>query len=100
MGNKVEVNPLLLSTKVINFKLADGLTRKEQVINVDALNMAYQNLINNPPLAAQFDMAGMYVYMVEVMGAKISKFKLPPAQAGAPQQGPQPGQPPAQNSVG
>jgi len=100
MGNKVEVNPLLLSTKVINFKLADGLTRKEQVINVDALNMAYQNLINNPPLAAQFDMAGMYVYMVEVMGAKISKFKLPPAQAGAQQQGPQPGQPPAQNSVG
>jgi hypothetical protein len=101
MGDKVEVNPLLLSTKTINFKLADGLTRKEAISNVDALNVAYQNLLNNPALAAQFDMAAMYVYMVEVMGAKISQFRLPPAQqAGAPaQQTPQPGQVPAQNPV-
>lgn len=104
MGEKVEVNPLLLSTRTINFKMADGLTRKEAVANVDGLNMAYQNLIANPTLAAQFDLAGMFVYMVEVMGAKISQFRLPPAQPGTQQgqatQQPQAGTPPAQNPVG
>lgn len=103
MGETVEVNPLLLSTKVINFKLADGLTRKEAIANVEALNTAYNNLLMNPEMAAQFDMAGMYVYMVEVMGAKISQFRLPPPQtpaagpAGAP--APQQGAAPAQNPV-
>lgn len=105
MGSKVEVNPLLLSTKTINFKMADGLTRKEAVANLDTLQMAYQNLLGNPPLAAQFDVAGMFVYMMEVMGAKVGQFKLPPPTqpSGQPQPGApaaQPGVPPAQTPVG
>lgn len=100
MGSKVEVNPLLLSTKTINFKMADGLTRKEAVANVDTLNLAYQNLLTNPTLAAQFDVAGLYVYMMEVMGAKISQFRLPPTPPPAAGAAPQPGTPPAQTPVG
>jgi hypothetical protein len=96
-NEEVTVNPLDLSTKVINFKLADGLVRKEGLTNPEALWNAYNGMLANPQQAAQFDMAGMYVYIMEMMGAKISQFKLRPQQ-GAPAAAPvaQPGQAPAQ----
>jgi hypothetical protein len=104
LGDSVEVNPLLLSTKVINFKLADGLAKKESIASLDPLINSYTQLLANPMLAAQFDVAGLYVYINELMGAKISQFKL---TAPAPSAGntppdpnnPQPGQAPAQTPV-
>lgn len=92
MGDNVEVNPLALSAKVINFKLADGLAKKGQVASIDSLIQAYTQLLQNPTLAAQFDVAGLYAYINELMGAKITQFRLPPP----PSQG-QPGTPSPEN---
>jgi hypothetical protein len=97
---KVPINPADLSVEVINFKLADGLTRKEQVANLEAMNLAYQTMLGNPMLMQQFDVAGVYIYMMELMGAKISQYRMTqqvPQAAPTPAQGQQPAtQPPQQ----
>lgn len=89
-NGQVTVNPLNLSLGVINFVLADGLARKENIANLDALTLAYQNMLQNPLLAQQFDIAGMFSYLMELGGAKVNQFRMqqPQQQPQAPAGGP------------
>lgn len=99
LGDKVEVNPLVLSQKVINFKLADGLAKKETLASLDPLINAYNQMLTSPKLEIQFDTAGLYVYINELMGAKISQFRLTPpeGQGGTPAPSPETNNPQAGN---
>lgn len=91
-GTPVQIDPNLLVSALIEFKLADGLTTRDDYVDPQLLREFYAQLQADPQLAARFDKAGILVYIMENAGAKIRQFLIPaqPQQVTpTPQQPPQ-----------
>lgn len=100
-GEPIKIDPTELRKSALEFKIADGILPKDKLINGQTLEMAFQTMAQLPDLNQEYDVGGMFVYLMNTRGAKLDQFKRPPQPQlptpegeGTPQ--PQPtGQPPA-----
>jgi hypothetical protein len=90
----IDINPVDLRKAVIEFKLADGLVPKDKLLGIGPTMEAFQIMsqIPQPPpedtTTPRYDLIGMLVNTLEARGARLSQFKLPQGQQGAPTQTP------------
>jgi hypothetical protein len=79
-GKNVEIDPVALRKAVINFKVSDGLTPTDKLINSDTLQVAMQVIGSSPQISAGYNVAPLFSYFMKTQGAHLSPFEKSPAQ--------------------
>lgn len=78
----VNIDPVALRTAVLNFKMADGLNPTSKQIDSDMLQVALQTLGSSPQIAAGYNVAPLFSYLLKTKGADLKPFeKSQPQQA-------------------
>lgn len=75
-----EIDPVLLRRANIEFKLSDGLLPSDKLIDGETLTSAIQAISSSPELAASYNLAPMFSYLMNMRGAKLQNFEKSPEQ--------------------
>lgn len=76
----VDIDPVALRKAVLNFKVSDGLTPTDKLINADTMQVALQVFGSSPTIAAAYNIAPFFSYLMKTQGAHISAFEKSPQQ--------------------
>lgn len=77
----VKIQPVELRKIVWEFKVADGVLPVSKLINFEAFGQFMQFAAGSPQMAAEWDIAGMFMYSLQLQGADwIRSFKRDPAK--------------------
>lgn len=71
----VEIDPVALRKAVMEFKIADGLVPADKLMNSETFAVALQVLGSSPQIAAGYNIAQLFSYMMKTQGSKISAFE-------------------------
>jgi hypothetical protein len=76
----INIDPLALRKAVLDFKISDGLTPSDKLINSDTLQVAMQVIGSSPQIAAGYNLAPMFSYFIKTQGGRITEFEKSPEQ--------------------
>jgi hypothetical protein len=77
----VKVNPQDLRRMTMQFKLTDGQTPTEKLVNFQVLSQGAQRGMAIPAINAEYDIPGMLIYSFKTQGAYwLDQFKRTPEQ--------------------
>ncbi len=77
----VTVDPAKLRQAMISFTLSDGLVPTDKLIDPSTLQMLFQGAQAMPALQSEYDLMGMFTYMMAIRGANwVKDFKRTPQQ--------------------
>jgi hypothetical protein len=76
----VKIDPVALRKAVMDFKVSDGLTPSDKLINSDTLQVAMQVIGSSPQIAAGYNLAPMFSYFLKTQGGRIQEFEKSPEQ--------------------
>ncbi len=77
----VKVEPQTLRKMSMEFKLTDGQTPTERLLNFEVMGQVAQLGMSIPAINAEYDIAGMLLYMFKMQGAHwLDDFKRTPQQ--------------------
>lgn len=77
---EVKIDPVQLRKAVLEFKVSDGLTPTDKLINADVLQTAMQMIGTSPQLAGSYNIGPMFSYIMKTQGARITEFEKKPEQ--------------------
>jgi hypothetical protein len=77
---QVDIDPVALRKAVLEFKVSDGLTPSDKLVNADALQVAMQVIGSSPQISAQYNMGPLFSYFLKTQGARITEFEKSPEQ--------------------
>ena len=77
---QVKIDPVQLRKAVLEFKVSDGLTPTDKLINADVLQTAMQMIGSSPQLAGSYNVGPMFSYLMKTQGARITEFEKKPEQ--------------------
>jgi hypothetical protein len=78
---QVDIDPVALRKASLEFKISDGLTPTDKLINGDVLAVAFQQIgTPNSPVAAGYNVAPLFTYLMNTQGADLSAFEKSPEQ--------------------
>lgn len=80
LQREVTIDPVALRKAVLDFKVSDGLTPADKLINSDTLQVAMQVIGSSPQIAAGYNLAPMFSYFIKTQGGRISEFEKSPEQ--------------------
>lgn len=81
LKQQVEINPAELRKIIWEFKIADGVLPVDKLVNLELFGQAFQFAQTVPQAAAEYDLMGMYIYMLKLQGATwVDDFKRTPQQ--------------------
>jgi hypothetical protein len=76
----VDIDPVQLRKAVLEFKISDGLTPTDKLINADTLQVAMQMIGSSPLLSQNYNVAPLFSYLMKTQGARIAEFEKSPQQ--------------------
>jgi hypothetical protein len=59
----------------MDFKVSDGLTPSDKLINADTLQTAMQVIGSSPQIAAGYNLAPLFSYFIKTQGGRIQEFE-------------------------
>jgi len=71
----VEIDPVALRKAVMDFKVSDGLTPTDKLINSDTLQVAMQVIGSSPQIAAGYNLPPLFSYFMKTQGGRIQDFE-------------------------
>jgi hypothetical protein len=71
----VDIDPIKLRKAVLDFKVSDGLTPADKLINADTLQVAMQVLGSSPQIAAGYNITPLFSYFIKTQGGRIQEFE-------------------------
>lgn len=77
---EVQIDPVELRKAVMEFKVSDGLTPTDKLINADTMQVALQVFGSSPQIAQEYNVGAFFSYMMKTQGAHISAFQKSPQQ--------------------
>ena len=77
---QVAIDPIVLRTAIFEFKVSDGLTPSDKLINGDTFTTALQVMGSSPQIASSYNIAPLFSYLMKTQGADIMEFEKPPEQ--------------------
>jgi len=80
LQREVTIDPIALRKAVLDFKISDGLTPSDKLINADTLQVAMQVIGSSPEIAAGYNLAPMFSYFIKTQGGHIQEFEKSPEQ--------------------
>lgn len=72
---QVTVDPVALRKAVLNFKVSDGLTPTDKLMDTDTFIVALQQIGSSPALAQDYNIGPLFSYIMKLKGAKITPFE-------------------------
>lgn len=75
MQQVVEIDPVKLRKAVMDFKVSDGLTPTDKLINSDTLQVAMQVIGSSPEIAAGYNLPPLFSYFIKTQGGRIQEFE-------------------------
>jgi len=80
LEKQVTIDPIQLRKAVLDFKISDGLTPSDKLINSDTLQVAMQVIGSSPQISAGYNLAPMFSYFIKTQGGRIQEFEKSPEQ--------------------
>jgi hypothetical protein len=77
---QVKIDPVQLRKAVMQFKLSDGLTPTDKLMDSDTFAVALQQIGTSQVIGAGYNMAPMFSYLMKLKGADLSPFEKSPQQ--------------------
>lgn len=71
----VQIDPVKLRKAILEFKVSDGLTPTDKLINADAFQVSLQVLGSSPAIAQGYNVAPMFSYLMKTQGADLRPFE-------------------------
>lgn len=76
----VSVDPVALRKATLAFKISDGLTPTDKLINADVLGVALQQIGSSQQIGQAYNMGPLFSYLMKTQGADLSPFEKSPEQ--------------------
>lgn len=76
----VTIDPVALRKAVLDFKISDGLTPSDKLVNSDTLQVAMQVIGSSPQISAGYNLGPLFSYMIKTQGGRIQEFEKKPEQ--------------------
>lgn len=76
----VKIDPVELRKAVMQFKVSDGLTPTDKLMDSDMLAVAMQQIGTSPVVGAGYNVAPLFSYLMKIKGADVSAFEKSPQQ--------------------
>lgn len=76
----IEVDVRTLKEASVKFKMSDGMTPNERLIDSDVLQMAFQTIAQAPVIGQGYNMTDMFSYLMKSGGADLRPFEKPKSQ--------------------
>lgn len=76
----VKIDPVELRKAVMQFKISDGLTPTDKLMDSDMLAVALQQIGSAPVISAGYNVAPMFSYLMKLKGADLTPFEKSPQQ--------------------
>lgn len=76
----IAIDPVALRKAILNFKISDGLTPKDKLINADAFTVGVQSISSSPQIGAGYNLAPAFSYLMKTQGADLTPFEKSPQQ--------------------
>lgn len=76
----VKIDPVALRKSFVTYKISDGLTPTEKIIGGDELAMALQVMGSSPQIAAGYNMAPVFSYLMKTRNVELAQFEKGPEQ--------------------
>jgi hypothetical protein len=77
---QVKIDPVALRKASVEFKVSDGLTPADKLINADVLQTSMQMIATSPALSSQYNVGPLFSYLMKTQGARITEFEKKPEQ--------------------
>jgi hypothetical protein len=71
----IDIDPVSLRKAVVEFKVSDGLTPTDKLVNADVLQVAMQTIASSPQLSQRYNLGPLYSYFMKTQGARIAEFE-------------------------
>ncbi len=71
----VQVDPAKMRDAIMQFKISDGLTPTDKLMDADSFTVALQTLGSSPQLASGYNVAPMFSYLMKQRGANLKPFE-------------------------
>lgn len=71
----VKIDPIKLRTAIMEFKISDGLTPIDKLINADSFKMAIQVIGSSPQIAGSYNIGPLFSYLVKTQGGDLKSFE-------------------------
>lgn len=75
LQREVTIDPVALRKAVLDFKVSDGLTPSDKLINSDTLQVAMQVIGSSPQIAAGYNLPSLFSYFIKTQGGRIQEFE-------------------------
>jgi hypothetical protein len=76
----IDIDPVELRKSVVEFKVSDGLTPTDKLVNADTLQVAMQVIGSSPVIGQQYNLGPLFSYFMKTQGARITEFEKSPEQ--------------------
>lgn len=76
----VTVDPTMLRNAVFKFKVSDGASPADKVMNAEAFSMAFQMIATSPALQAEYNVGELATFLLKQQRADVSHFQKPKEQ--------------------
>lgn len=71
----VSIDPVVLRKAILEFKVSDGLTPSDKLINADAFQVAIQMIGSSPQIGQGYNIAPLFSYLMKTQGADLAQFE-------------------------
>ncbi len=71
----ITIDPATLREASLQFKIADGLLPKDKLLSTPTLELAFNTMATVPSIGLDYNVGEMFVYLMEIKGAKLQQFK-------------------------
>lgn len=72
---QVDIDPVALRKSVLSFKVSDGLTPTDKLMDSDTLAVAFQQIGSSPTIGAAYNIGPAFSYLMKIKGADLSPFE-------------------------
>ena len=79
-NQQVTIDPVALRKAVMEFKVSDGLTPTDKLINGDIMMVAMQQIGSSPQIGSGYNIAPLFSYLMKTQGAHLKEFEKSPEQ--------------------
>lgn len=77
---EVKIDPVALRKAAIEFKISDGLTPTDKLIDSDTLQVAMQVIGSSPQIGPAYNIGQLFSYLMKSKGANLTPFEKSPPQ--------------------
>jgi hypothetical protein len=76
----IKVDPIALRKAIVVFKVSDGLTPTDKLIEGDTLQVAMQAIASSPQIGSAYNLAPLFSYLMKTKNADLKPFEKSPQQ--------------------